>query len=503
MFLSSRWMIESLSQLAMSAAVRLGRPGSARRSLIMLAGAMLVASAFVEVGLLLPPFRYDEGLIVNGAQRILEGQRPYADFMTGYPPAQFYTIAAVFRIFGSSLAVERVWDALWRLAILGAAVWLARELAGKTPRLLPLGCCAILAGASGCRLYPMITATLPCLCALACLLTFLRTQHTRWVFGAGLLLGLTALYRHDLAVCLGLVMLGALRRHSPAIVWFVAGILLIVGPAVAYLVASVPGPFLREAFLDFPSVNSRARRLTVSGDLPSLLLAVGVIAFAIWEAWRVRSPRVAVLAAAAAATLILASQRFDLWHAFPALVLCLVILASSSSSMPCRGLIAIASVVYGVGTLFDLNGMLRTTGQTSNSRIVRAGVVPLPATQAAAVRYIQAHVPPGERLFVGTSTHSRVFINDALFPFLAERQQATRHDMWIPGVTNSTPVQLEIIRELERVRYVVLFDEPPSGEPNLSSVDSGVADLDDYLERRYYQVAVFGQYRILEARDQK
>lgn len=494
-------MIEGSSQVAVSNAVRPERPGSVRRSLIMLAGAVLLSAAFIAVRLALPVLPYDEGLIVNGAQRILEGQRPYADFFTGYPPAQFYTIAAVFRIFGSSLAVGRVWDALWRLATLGAAVWLARELAGKSPRLLPLGCCAVLTGATGSPLYPLITATLPCLCALACQFTFLRTKQPRWIFGAGLLLGLTALYRHDLAACVGLVMLVALWRCGRAIVWFGAGILLIVGPVVAYLVATIPGHFLREAFLDFPAVNSRGRRLPVSTAYLSVLLPVAVIGFAVWEARRKRSPRFAIIAAAGAGAMLLASQRLDFWHAFPALMLCLVILAGSSSSMPWWGLLAVASLMYGVLPLVELSETLRTPQHTSNLGIARAGGgVRIPATQAEAVRYIQAHAPPGEKLFVGTSTHSRIYDNDALFPFLAERPQATRYDMWIPGVTNSTPVQLEIIRELEGVRYVVLFDAERSTEPNLSSVDSGVTDLDDYLARSYHQAAVFGRYRILETR---
>jgi 4-amino-4-deoxy-L-arabinose transferase-like glycosyltransferase len=52
------------------------------------------------------------------------------DFFSGYPPGQFYTIALVFRVFGSSLPVERIWDSVWRLAAAAAAFWLAREVGG-------------------------------------------------------------------------------------------------------------------------------------------------------------------------------------------------------------------------------------------------------------------------------------------------------------------------------------------------------------------------------------
>jgi len=64
---------------------------------------------------------YDEGLIVFGAQRVLEGDIPYRDFWTLYAPGQFYAVAGLFKLFGSSVLVERLWDAAVRAGVVATA----------------------------------------------------------------------------------------------------------------------------------------------------------------------------------------------------------------------------------------------------------------------------------------------------------------------------------------------------------------------------------------------
>ncbi|MCZ6877710.1 MAG: hypothetical protein O7G29_06180, partial [Acidobacteria bacterium] len=54
---------------------------------------------------------YDEGIVVYAAERILKGEIPYRDFWGIYPPGQFYTLALAFNFFGTSLMVERIWEA--------------------------------------------------------------------------------------------------------------------------------------------------------------------------------------------------------------------------------------------------------------------------------------------------------------------------------------------------------------------------------------------------------
>ncbi len=51
---------------------------------------------------------YDEGLALLGAQNVIEGQVPYRDFWTVYPPGSLYLDAALFKVFGSSALADRL-----------------------------------------------------------------------------------------------------------------------------------------------------------------------------------------------------------------------------------------------------------------------------------------------------------------------------------------------------------------------------------------------------------
>src|SRR3989339_322769 len=53
-------------------------------------------------------YHYDEAISIYGATRVLDGCIPYRDFWTLYAPGQFYTIAAIFKIFGISTQVARL-----------------------------------------------------------------------------------------------------------------------------------------------------------------------------------------------------------------------------------------------------------------------------------------------------------------------------------------------------------------------------------------------------------
>lgn len=66
-------------------------------------------------------YPYDEGLILVGATRVLSDDIPYRDFYSIYGPGQFYVLAALFKVFGPSVLVERLWDFLVRSCVEGSS----------------------------------------------------------------------------------------------------------------------------------------------------------------------------------------------------------------------------------------------------------------------------------------------------------------------------------------------------------------------------------------------
>src|SRR6185295_8728394 len=91
-----------------------------KRSRILAAAAVIAAFLYLLSGELRPLDAYDEGIPLVGASRVLRLESPYRDFWTLYSPAQFDVLAAVFRLFGPSLAAARVWDAVVKLLLLCA-----------------------------------------------------------------------------------------------------------------------------------------------------------------------------------------------------------------------------------------------------------------------------------------------------------------------------------------------------------------------------------------------
>ena len=72
-------------------------------TVLLFAGSCLYLLAFLNVVNMEP----DEGIVLAGAQRILEGQIPYRDFFSFYTPGSFYVTALLFKVFGSSIVVAR------------------------------------------------------------------------------------------------------------------------------------------------------------------------------------------------------------------------------------------------------------------------------------------------------------------------------------------------------------------------------------------------------------
>ncbi len=68
----------------------------------------------------------DEGILLQGAQRVLSGQIPYQDFFSFYTPGSYYTLALLFKVFGDAMIVART-----ALAFAGALLSLITYLLAR------------------------------------------------------------------------------------------------------------------------------------------------------------------------------------------------------------------------------------------------------------------------------------------------------------------------------------------------------------------------------------
>ncbi len=486
-----------------------------------------LAVAYFGTLLMQPPGLYDEGMIVSGAERVLQGQMPYRDFYACYPPGQFYTIAGVFSTFGSSLLVERIWDTLWRLAIIVFIVLLARTaLEGRRPPPLPLVCAGLVTGASGYYLYPTIAAMLPCVAGLWCAVEGLKTRSLRWIFLAGFFSGLGGLYRHDLAACVaGAVTLtlcylgkaGEKQRCLQLVLVFWAGVLIILIVPGLYFWLSVPHNALLQAFVEFPRITFSSRYHPVPGP-GSLLawtdfympIAIILAAAATFRQRVARMPALMLLLVTSLLALALAVQRVDIAHSYPAIMFSLVLLCMCIADwrLESRHTFLLPLLLSGVILCYGFVPLVVWRWQMTRERyavptdVVRAGPIHLEADQWHAIRYIQRHLAPGKFLYVGVEPHTSAHNNDCLFYFLADRPTATRFDWFLPGVTSSPAVQSEMLENIrqKQVEYVMLLSLFRSKTPSNIETDPGENILDDGIRRDYAQVAEFGNYTIWHVR---
>lgn len=140
---------------------------------------------------------YDEGVTVYGASRVLDGALPYRDFWTAYMPGHFYLYALVFKIFGASLAVERVTSIIFIIAITIMAYFISRKVLPVVYALMVFFFSSVWLSSFDFWGYIIHPTLLFCLISINFFLTYLLKAKKKALIWAGIFAGITALFRHD------------------------------------------------------------------------------------------------------------------------------------------------------------------------------------------------------------------------------------------------------------------------------------------------------------------
>ncbi len=482
---------------------------------------------------------YDEGIVVGAAWRVIMGQVPYFDFWHLHPPGTAWLLAGCFRIFGTSLAVERGLDAAVFAASAGLVFLLARDRAGRAVSVAA----ATLFALSPCQttsLRPRDLGLLFCVASFAaCLVFFDRPPRARWLVLAGTLAGASAWFKQDFAAAaLGALVLSVLVKSGApprerARNAFVA--------AASALAAFLPLPALlflqgaaHEAWsqaIVFPATRfEEVRGLSVTGfgahawdllvrsapareilvtltPLFVYVFAVAGLLLAVDLCRRRESRDGAVLLGLGLLGLFLTARvRADGEHLLPPLAIALVLAAWWVAAPGERRL---RTWHGGVGALSACLLVLLAAaanpaepesafppGTDEAFRARSRGLTGADPDFLLSAADVSRRTVPGESIFCGNSRHDVTSVNPALFYFAADRPNATRYDNLHPGVVTTLAVQEEIVRDLEakHVRVVVLWREPVIAEASPSSGGSRL--LDAYLSREFQPAGVHGRYEV-------
>lgn len=235
------------------------------------------------LGMPIRPNSYDESVVLTGSMQVAAGQIPYRDFFTVYGPASYYVLAALFKLFGQSILIERMVDLFFR-ALLVASVYTIvfdylrqRKIAAWTAFAAFLWAYGLLFETVGTAVIPVSFFALIST-AFVIPILLVETTRRRMLF-AGMLTAIGALYRYDMGIALiavhSCILIAGIwlrdKHHRlaaflSALSPYLAGFILIIAPpAIYYLSTSPIQPLVYDA-ITFPGkYYYRSRNLPFPG----------------------------------------------------------------------------------------------------------------------------------------------------------------------------------------------------------------------------------------------
>jgi hypothetical protein len=497
-----------------------------------LAAALFVAGALISGFTILrriDPF--DEGIVLEAARRVMQGQVPHRDFLWAYGPADPYLMGGLFKVFGVSLLDWRILRVLSDAASALAVFVLARRLAGTWLALL-----AWLAAACA---FAQPTSANPAAEAFAFGLWALVVVTGNDEPGTGRLVGAAALtagcgaWRPDFGgyaalACLAALALRSGPRARRLAIYF--GATVLITAAIYAPLAIAVGPHdLFEAIVVHSTQQGSAWRLPFPlhfrGGFPlwppgrahdalvfyvPLLLVVGLALsalLALTRRWELPRRLGALLVLAACGLLYMLSRTDDL-HTSPLLAAVVVLLAAVTAAGLDRRVAALPLVVLLLLTLYGvsnrLSALVRPPHLVTVHVAVADGVKDPPADARAlgrVVPLVRRLVPPGGYLYVAPRRSDLVTLNNITLYTLTERNDPVDVDL---STQNKPAEQRRIVSVLARVRprAVVRWTDPLSSrpEPNSRGRSSGSHILDLWLARNYRLLERDGFYDVMVPR---
>lgn len=441
-------------------------------SLIFLAAA--TALLFFHGNLLV--FTNDEGIILEPAQRMLAGARPYVDFFAYMSPGSYWLQDAVFHAFGVSLWTARLLVILDFSLQCALIYWLTARLAGAKPAVaVPLAFAGFQIAdptfLTAQHRWDSATLALAGVCAAVAAIGHSKPRW--WWAGSGVLLGSAAWCTPSMAlVAASVVLWCALARDR----WktaapFLAGIFAVALAGMAALAINGSlGAFFRQMLWlrqNYAAINVMPYGSVIGGygnllkdsagpfelgvrlvlvacyALPAILppAAILLVALALVRGKMPSAgrPQILLLVFAMIALVFTAFPRADMMHlAFVGALPFVLTSVTLAECMPARAAGYLACVAVALATLFAANYFKQwaSAGRVASP----VGGLRVAAEHRPEVEKLLANVRPGETLFV--------YPYMPIHYFLTQAKNPTRFSYLAPGMMTRVEAS-ETLAELE------------------------------------------------------
>jgi hypothetical protein len=477
----------------------------------------------------------DEGIVLEGAQRILRGEVLYRDFFSYFTPGSYYLLALLFKIFGSSFPVARTALVFFGGVYSTVAYLLARRVCSRASAIFVAALVTLTTLPYRFEVLHNWDSTLWACLAVYCAVRWLESPRWTWAFATGSLASLTSLFEQSkgaglvLGLGAGLVAIAFLDpQHSlwnrtttlalaMGMAWPFLATVTYFGaqhslsmmladwfwPLHHYSLANHV-PYGYQNWSDatrqllFGSGSRTERAITVLALSPCFLVpalplaAVALLVYWAARMWRQAEPQagaahyVLVCSALCGLLLSVVIGRADIIHIMYlmplfALVLGWMIDGRDFPGQLFRQIKPFFIFYTAVAFLMFAAPMLLRALNAREQIQTRRGVVHVPARETV-VEYVQAHVAAGEKILV--------YPYLPLYYYLTDTSAPTRYEYFQPGM--HTPQQAEeMLAEITTARVpVVLFESSfwekiPTSWPG-TPLSAIVRDpISDYIQHEY------------------
>jgi hypothetical protein len=263
------------------------------------AGLLVLSLLYCAAGFNFGLLTYDEGLNVYGALRVTQGDVPYRDFWSLYPPGGFYILAGLYKIFGTSLIVGRFWHMIVSSLLAVTVFTLARRVSSDRTALITWLFALVWIDSFRFPSSPLPVALLFAMLSVILVLRYLNKRRAAVLVPAGVAVALATLFRHDLGFYTFVAEMAVLtpfawrnargnpladRRGGGAVLpavgrtWlaYLLGMGIVFLPTVLPLVVAVPARELFDDLVVFPlTVFPKVRSLPYPAPLPNPQAVIG------------------------------------------------------------------------------------------------------------------------------------------------------------------------------------------------------------------------------------
>lgn len=236
------------------------------------------------------------GYSIAPAERVMQGEVPYRDFLFNYTPGILWLNAALMKAFGSTLMATRIGLFFFKLSTLVALFYIARRLVGGWAALVPVGLTLAWLGHQQIfNVYPDQYLVLFALAGLSFLLSYEKTDHWSWLVLGGVSAGAVFVFKYNVGVLLlgaGAVAIVAreLMLRRPLIKaatkggMFLVGFALVAGTLAGYLVYNGAFGAMIDHFLHHAAEYSETRSVglpPVRVVLPAAIASLAAVSIGI------------------------------------------------------------------------------------------------------------------------------------------------------------------------------------------------------------------------------